>query len=219
MSVTQAKSTVAVLDYGMGNLHSVANALRTVAPNAEVLVSADPEEITRADRIVFPGVGAIRDCMAEIRRVGFDQLVVELGKTKPLLAVCVGMQALMSRSEENGGVDCINFFPGSVRFFNAPKDADGNRLKVPHIGWNCVDQSHSHPLWQNIPTGSRFYFVHSYFVAPEDRSLTAATTDYGSNFAAALARDNVFAAQFHPEKSHTLGLQLLANFMRWNGAA
>lgn len=219
MDITQDKSTVAVLDYGMGNLHSVANALRTVAPNAKVVVSADPEEITRADRVVFPGVGAIRDSMAEIRRVGFDQLVVELSKTKPLLAVCVGQQALMSRSEENGGVDCINFFPGDVRLFDDPRDAGGKRLKVPHMGWNCVDQSHPHPLWQKIPTGSRFYFVHSYFVAPEDAAIIAATTDYGSNFAAALARDNVFGTQFHPEKSHTLGLQLLANFMRWNGAA
>lgn len=218
MSVTEAKSTVAVLDYGMGNLHSVANALRTVAPNAEVLVGADPEQIIAADRVVFPGVGAIRDCMAEIRRLGFDQLVVELSKIKPLLAVCVGQQALMTRSEENDGVDCINFFPGDVRLFAEPKDADGNRLKVPHMGWNCVDQCGPHPLWESIPTGSRFYFVHSYFIAPEDESIIAATTDYGGNFAAALARDNVFATQFHPEKSHTLGLQLLANFMRWDGA-
>lgn len=219
MSVTEAKSTVAVLDYGMGNLHSVANALRTVAPNAEVLVGADPEQIIAADRVVFPGVGAIRDCMAEIRRLGFDQLVVELSKTKPLLAVCVGLQALMTRSEENDGVDCINFFPGDVRLFADPKDAEGKRLKVPHMGWNCVDQCGPHPLWENIPTGSRFYFVHSYFIAPEDESIIAGTTDYGGNFAAALARDNVFATQFHPEKSHTLGLQLLANFMRWDGAA
>ncbi|MGI9285346.1 MAG: imidazole glycerol phosphate synthase subunit HisH [Pseudomonadales bacterium] len=219
MRVTEAKSTVAVLDYGMGNLHSVANALRTVAPNAEVLVGANPEEIIAADRVVFPGVGAIRDCMAEIRRLGFDELVVELSKTKPLLAVCVGLQALMTRSEENDGVDCINFFSGDVRLFADRKDADGNRLKVPHMGWNCVDQRTPHSLWESIPTGSRFYFVHSYFIAPEDESIITGTTDYGTNFAAALARDNVFATQFHPEKSHTLGLQLLANFMRWDGAS
>ena len=203
----------------MGNLHSVANALRTVAPKAAVIVSADPEVIIRADRIVFPGVGAIRDCMAEIRRLGFDQLVVELSKTKPLLAVCVGLQALMTRSEENGGVDCINFFTGDVCLFAEPKDNDGKRLKVPHMGWNCVDQCRPHPLWENIPSGSRFYFVHSYFIAPEDKSIIAGTTSYGDNFAAAVTRDNVFATQFHPEKSHTLGLQLLANFMRWDGAA
>lgn len=219
MTITETKSTVAVLDYGMGNLHSVANALRTVAPNADVVVSADPDVITRADRIVFPGVGAIRDCMAEIRRMGFDQLVVELSKTKPLLAVCVGLQALMTRSEENDGVDCIDFFAGEVRLFRAPQDAHGQRLKVPHMGWNCVDQQRPHPLWENIPSGSRFYFVHSYFIAPRDESIIAATTSYGDNFAAAVTRDNVFATQFHPEKSHTLGLQLLANFMCWDGAA
>lgn len=214
-----SKSRVAVLDYGMGNLHSVANALRTVAPDAKVEVGADPEKIVSADRVVFPGVGAIRDCMAEIRRLGFDQLVVELSQTKPLLAVCVGMQALMTRSEENSGVDCIDFFAGTVCLFDDPRDSGGNRLKVPHMGWNCVVQSRPHPLWENIPCGSRFYFVHSYFAAPEDAAIVAGTTDYGVDFAAALARENVFATQFHPEKSHTMGLQLLTNFMRWDGAA
>ncbi|MCR8923029.1 imidazole glycerol phosphate synthase subunit HisH [Dasania sp. GY-MA-18] len=213
-----AKSTIAVIDYGMGNLHSVASALEHVGDNVEVLVSGDPEKILAADRVLFPGVGAIRDCMAEILRLGIDQVVAEAMQTKPLLAICVGMQALMQRSEENGGVDCLGFYPGEVKFFGEHlQDANGQKLKVPHMGWNHVHQQKPHPLWANIAQDERFYFVHSFYVQAQDSDMVMGTTDYGVNINAAISRDNVFAAQFHPEKSSTAGLQLLQNFLSWDG--
>jgi glutamine amidotransferase len=191
-----------------------------MADDTEVLVTAEPEKILAADRVVFPGVGAIRDCMAEIMRLGVNEVVAEAAKTKPLLAICVGMQALMEHSEENGGVDCLGMFDGQVRFFGEGLTGrDGEKLKVPHMGWNRVHQTRAHPLWQGIEQDSRFYFVHSYYVQAQDASLVAASTDYGVEINAALSRDNVFAAQFHPEKSSTAGLQLLANFLRWDGQA
>lgn len=215
--MSDAKSVVAVMDYGMGNLRSVANALQKVAPNAEVIVTSEAEQILAADRVIFPGVGAIRDCMAEIRRLGFDEIVTEASRSKPLLAICVGMQALMSHSEENGGVDCIAHFDGEVKHFEPANDANGLALKIPHMGWNKVQHLRGHPLWEGIDCGARFYFVHSYYVQPSDKSLQIGLSDYGVEFAAALSRDNVFATQFHPEKSHTAGLQLLRNFMSWDG--
>ena len=203
----------------MGNLHSVAKALEHVAPDAVVHVTSHPDVIRAADRVVFPGVGAIRDCMAEIRRLGVDALVKEAVTQKPVLAICVGMQALMTHSEENGGVDGIDLLSGSVKFFGKDLcDASGERLKVPHMGWNEVVQLVSHPLWQDIPQNSRFYFVHSYYVAAQRRELVAASCNYGVSFDAALMDKNLFAVQFHPEKSHTAGLQLLRNFMNWNGS-
>jgi glutamine amidotransferase len=211
--------TVAVIDYGMGNLHSVASALEH-AGAPRVVVTHDPAALRTATRVVFPGVGAIRDCMAEIRRLGCDQLlqVALHEQCKPVLAICVGMQALLEHSAENGGVDCLGLLPGSVRFFGTPLHApDGERLKVPHMGWNTVQQSRPHPLWQGIDDGTRFYFVHSYFVDTTQRELVAAQVDYGYRIDAALARDNLFAVQFHPEKSHTAGLQLLRNFLSWDG--
>lgn len=212
-------NTVAVIDYGMGNLHSVAKALEHVDPDAVVNVTSDPAVIHAADRVVFPGVGAIRDCMAEIRRLDIDALVREAVQQKPVLAICVGMQALMTRSEENGGIECINLLAGDVRFFGADlHDANGDRLKVPHMGWNEVSRTAEHPLWDGIPQNSRFYFVHSYYVAAQNRSLVAASCSYGVSFDAALMDKNLFAVQFHPEKSHTAGLQLLKNFMNWNGS-
>lgn len=213
-----AKSTVAVIDYGMGNLHSVASALAHVADNVKVVVTADAETIMRADRVIFPGVGAIRDCMAEIGRLGVDQVVAEVAASKPMLAICVGMQALMHSSEENNGVACLGLLPGEVKFFGDPLTGDnGEKLKVPHMGWNQLHQTVDHPLWAGIEQDSRFYFVHSYYVQTTDSSLIAATADYGVNIHAALYRDNVFAAQCHPEKSSTAGLQLLGNFLRWDG--
>ncbi|WP_372758771.1 imidazole glycerol phosphate synthase subunit HisH [Litorivivens sp.] len=211
--------SVAVIDYGMGNLHSVASALAKVGGDVEARVTNERSQIISADRVIFPGVGAIRDCMGEIRRLKLDDVVnhcIDAGK--PVLAVCVGMQALMTRSEENGGVDCFDTIAGQVRYFGKNHvDADGNKLKVPHMGWNNVFQKKAHPLWQGIADGSRFYFVHSYFVQVEDESLVAGVSEYGRQFHSVLARDNVFAAQFHPEKSGEAGLQLLKNFLAWDG--
>lgn len=210
---------VAVIDYGMGNLHSVASALEHVGAD-EVLVTHDAQLIAQADRVVFPGVGAIRDCMAEIRRLKCDQLLVDalVAQHKPVLAICVGMQALMTHSQENGGVPCLNILPGEVRYFGNPLvDAQGQRLKVPHMGWNQVHQVMDHPLWKGIPDMTRFYFVHSYYVDAVERDLLAGAVQYGVSADAALARDNLFAVQFHPEKSHTAGLHLLRNFLEWNG--
>ena len=210
---------VAVIDYGMGNLHSVASALQHVGAD-EVVVTHDADLIRQADRVVFPGVGAIRDCMAEIRRLKCDELLAQALTRQhvPVLAICVGLQALMTHSEENDGVDCLNMIPGDVRFFGNPLvAADGQRLKVPHMGWNEVHQRREHPLWAGIPDMSRFYFVHSYYVHAQDRSLLAGSVEYGVSADAALARDNLFAVQFHPEKSANAGLQLLKNFLQWNG--
>ena len=211
--------TVAVIDYGMGNLHSVASALEHVGAE-RVLVTHDADQSRQADRVVFPGVGAIRDCMGEIRRLKCDELLEQALTEQhvPVLAICVGLQALMTRSQENGGVDCLDIIPGEVRYFGNPlTDADGRRLKVPHMGWNQVQQHVEHPLWQGIDDGSRFYFVHSYYVHADDRNLVAGSVQYGVNADAALARDNLFAVQFHPEKSAAAGLQLLRNFLEWNG--
>jgi glutamine amidotransferase len=210
---------VAVIDYGMGNLHSVASALAHAGAD-EVLVTHDAEVIRSADRVVFPGVGAIRDCMDEIRRLKCDQLLADalVEQHKPVLAICVGMQALMTHSEENGGVPCLDIIPGEVRYFGNPLvGADGQRLKVPHMGWNEVQQVRDHPLWHGIDDLTRFYFVHSYYVDAVDRDLISGSVQYGVSADAALARDNLFAVQFHPEKSHTAGLRLLRNFLEWNG--
>jgi glutamine amidotransferase len=210
---------VAVIDYGMGNLHSVASALQHVGAQ-EVVVTHDAEVIRQADRVVFPGVGAIRDCMAEIRRLKCDELLTQALTEQhvPVLAICVGLQAMMSRSQENDGVDCLDIIPGEVRYFGNPlTDAAGQRLKVPHMGWNEVRQQMDHPMWAGIPDLTRFYFVHSYYVHAQDRSLLAASVDYGVSADAALARDNLFAVQFHPEKSAAAGLTLLKNFLNWDG--
>ncbi len=213
------RNRIAVLDYGMGNLHSAAKALEHVALDSHVVVTSDPMEVDRADRVVFPGVGAIRDCMAEIRRAGFDQAVARAIKEKPVLAICVGMQALVTSSEENDGVACLDLLPGKVRYFGSDlRDQDGERLKVPHMGWNRVHQTIDHPLWHGIEQGTRFYFVHSYYVDVDDQSLVAGRCEYGQSFAAALAEGNLFAVQFHPEKSHTAGLRLLSNFIQWDGS-
>lgn len=209
--------TVAVIDYGMGNLHSVAKALEHVGAG-HVLVTGDAQKIREADRVVFPGVGAIRDCMAEIRRLGLDALVREVSQDRPFLGICVGMQALLEHSEENGGVDCIGLFPGKVRFFGKDlHDEHGQLLKVPHMGWNSVQHVKPHPLWHGIEDQGRFYFVHSYYVEAGKPQQIVGRGNYGVDFAAALADGSRFAVQFHPEKSHTHGLQLLRNFVRWDG--
>ncbi|MEM1141349.1 MAG: imidazole glycerol phosphate synthase subunit HisH [Pseudomonadota bacterium] len=212
-------SHVAVIDYGMGNLHSVESALLHAGAD-RVVVTRDAAAIDAADRVVFPGVGAIRDCIAEIKRQRCDELLMTAFReqSKPVLAICVGMQALLDDSEENDGTACLGLLQGSVRHFGAPLvDEAGRRLKVPHMGWNRVDQVGGHPLWKGIDDGSRFYFVHSYYVHAEDRSLVAGSVTYGKQADAALAVDNLFAVQFHPEKSHRAGLQLLSNFLGWDG--
>ncbi|AOA57130.1 imidazole glycerol phosphate synthase subunit HisH [Acinetobacter larvae] len=201
---------IALLDYGMGNLHSAAKALEYVG--AHVDVTNDPQLIAKADKIVFPGVGAMRDCIKGMQDAGIDQVIRDAVFQKPILAICVGMQALMHHSEENGGADALNIFDGVVKKF-----PDQAGLKVPHMGWNEVHQvDPSHPMWRDIAQDSRFYFVHSFYVQPQDSTLVAARSEYGLDFCAALQKDNVFATQFHPEKSHTAGLQLLKNFVDWN---
>ncbi len=213
-------SSVAVIDYGMGNLHSVAKALEHVQPGVAVHVTSERQLIASADRVILPGVGAIRDCMAEIRRLQLDRVVAEVvAGGQPMLGICVGLQALVEHSEENGGVDCLGLLPGRVRFFGEHlRGADQQRLKVPHMGWNEVHQI-AHPMWRGIPQDSRFYFVHSYYLQEDDPRLVAGSCQYGVEFTAALGRDNVFAVQFHPEKSHTAGLQLLQNFLNWDGSS
>ena len=218
MSETK-RSTVAVIDYGMGNLHSVAKALEHAADeNTDVIVTSDPAAIDAAARVLLPGVGAIRDCIGEMHNAGLVPSIRKAMAEKPFLAICVGIQSLMSHSEENGGVDCLNHFQGNALFFGEHhKDHDGSKLKVPHMGWNQVKHTINHPLWAGIPDNARFYFVHSFYVVPENKNEVAGTCDYGLEFCVAIARDNVFAVQFHPEKSHKDGLQLYKNFLNWDG--
>jgi glutamine amidotransferase len=208
--------TVAVVDYGMGNLRSVAKALEHVAAGAVVQVTSDPAQVARADRVVVPGQGAMPDCMAELAARGLKEAVIRAAAEKPFLGICIGLQMLFQHSEE-GDVPGLGVLPGRVRLF--PREAlwapDGSRLKVPHMGWNQVHQVMPHDLWQGIADDSRFYFVHSYYVEPAEPSVIAGSTTYGIPFTSAVARANIFAVQFHPEKSAQAGLQLLANFMRW----
>lgn len=212
-------ASIAIIDYGMGNLHSIGKAVEHVAGDQRVWVTSDPDTILRATRVIFPGVGAIRDTMAELKRLGLDDTVRRVAEDKPLLGVCLGMQAMLDFSEENEGVDCLGLIGGQVRRFpDGLADAlTGERLKVPHMGWNQVNQSGDHPLWKEIEQDSRFYFVHSYYVDPNDPAHLVGRTEYGTGFAAAVARENLFAVQCHPEKSQHAGLQLLANFVRWDG--
>lgn len=210
---------VAVIDYGMGNLRSVSKALERVAGSVGVKVTYDPDLIRRADRVVFPGVGALRDCMAELRRLGLDEVIRECAETKPFLGICLGMQALLDYSDENDGTSGLGILPGRVVGFPLPllDPSTHQRLKVPHMGWNEVQQTRPHSLWEGIPQNCRFYFVHSYYAVPADSDLVAATARYGQDVVVALARENIFAVQFHPEKSQQAGLTILANFMNWNG--
>jgi len=206
---------VAIVDYGMGNLRSVARAIEHVAPEARVQITGSAADIAAADRIVFPGQGAMRDCMRHLDESGLREAVLAAARNKPLLGVCVGEQMLFDRSEE-GPTDGLGVFPGEVRRFNGELFEGAERLKVPQMGWNRVRQTQSHPLWAGVPDNAYFYFVHSYYAAPTDPSLTAGQTDYGLAFTCAVARDNIFATQFHPEKSAALGLQIYRNFVHWN---
>jgi len=231
---------IAVVDYGMGNLRSVQQALHTVAPNASIVVTGDPREIGLAARVVFPGQGAMPDCMREMDARGLRAAVLEAARNKPFLGICIGLQMLFEHSAE-GDIPGLGILKGSVvRFAGNLRDEQGNKLKVPHMGWNQVCQirprpkgedtfvpspsggrlgrgsASDHPLWQGIAQDERFYFVHSYYVQPQDDALVQATSCYPQPFVCAVARDNLFAVQFHPEKSQNAGLTLLRNFVDWN---
>ncbi|PLY17086.1 MAG: imidazole glycerol phosphate synthase subunit HisH [Sedimenticola sp.] len=209
--------TIAVIDYGMGNLRSVSKAIEHVAEASDrVLVTDDPALILSADRVVFPGQGAARDCMAAISDHHLNQAVLEAARSKPFFGICMGLQVLLQFSDENRGTDLLGLIPGKVRRFPEQQAVNGQRLKIPQMGWNQVHQSREHPLWQGIPQDARFYFVHSYFVVPDDAGLVVGTTDYGVSFASVIAYKNLFATQFHPEKSADHGLQLLRNFVHWD---
>ena len=211
-----AAGAIAVVDYGMGNLRSVAKALEHVAGGKPIVVTADPAVLAAAERVVVPGQGAMPDCMRELNERGLRQAVIEAAATKPFLGICIGQQMLFEHSEE-GDVPGLGILRGQVKRFPAEKMhlPDGQKLKVPHMGWNEVRQSGPHPLWRGIADGARFYFVHSYYVAPDDAACVAGTTEYGIPFTSACARDNIFAVQCHPEKSAQAGLQLLSNFIDW----
>ena len=206
---------VAVVDYGMGNLRSVRQALRKVAPDSEVVVTDNADVIAQARRVVFPGQGAMPDCMRELDARGLRQAVLDAARNKPFLGICIGLQMLFEHSAE-GNVAGLGILPGEViRFASDLKDGAGNRLKVPHMGWNRVHHG-DHPLWDGIEQDTRFYFVHSYYVRPQNESLVQGSSDYPQAFVCAVAQDNLFAVQFHPEKSAAAGLRLLQNFINWN---
>lgn len=217
---------IAVIDYGMGNLRSVSKAIESVAPDDEVLVTADPVLIASADRIVCPGQGAAADCMAALNGANLVEPIKEIIGSRPFMGICMGLQVLLTHSEENDGIDCMNVLAGKVKRFNRPlTDTEGQRLKVPHMGWSKVNHSQahsshpSHPMWSGISDGARFYFAHSYYCAPDNKDSVVGSCVYGIEFAVAMAATNLFACQFHPEKSASDGLQLLRNFVAWDGAA
>jgi len=209
---------IAVVDYGMGNLRSVQQSLHKVAPDLSVVLTSNPQEVAQAGRVVFPGQGAMPDCMREMDERGLRSAVVEAARNKPFLGICIGLQMLFEHSAE-GNIAGLGVLRGEVVRFASPlRDAAGNKLKVPHMGWNQVRRvaSASHLLWNGIAQDARFYFVHSYYVQPTDKSLVQANSDYPEPFVCAVARDNLFAVQFHPEKSQDAGLMLLKNFTQWN---
>lgn len=211
-------NSVAIIDYGMGNLHSIAKAVEHVADaSTRIKVTHDGAVIRAADRVIFPGVGAIKHCMEELQQLELIDVIKAVAQDRPLLGICLGMQAMLDHSDENGGIDCLGLIAGRVKHFPLDMPGDNHRfLKVPHMGWNQVAQF-DHPLWQSIPQEARFYFVHSYYAMPVLDAEVIGKSDYGLEFAAAIGRDNIAAVQFHPEKSQTAGLQLLNNFLNWNG--
>lgn len=203
---------VVVVDFGMGNLRSVQRALAHVATDADVAISSDPAAVRAADRVVFPGQGAMPDCMRYLRETGLEGAVREAAATKPFFGVCVGMQMLFERSEE-GNTPGLGILQGDVIRFRPPK---GSPLKVPHMGWNEVHQVQAHPLWQGVPDGARFYFVHSFYAGPGSAAIRTGESAYPEAFTSAVSRANIFATQFHPEKSQSAGLALYKNFLNWN---
>ena len=215
-------ASVAVIDYGMGNLRSVAQAVMAAAQGSgvEVIITADPAQVRQADRVVLPGQGAMRDCMRELHDSGLLPEVLHAATHKPLFGVCVGMQMLLDHSAEGaaGGTDCLGLIPGNVVKFElaGQLQPDGSRYKVPQMGWNRVHQTRPHPVWAGVPDNSYFYFVHSFYAKPLDVRHTAGVSDYGQGFTSAVSRDNIFATQFHPEKSADMGLMLYRNFLSWS---
>ena len=208
---------IVVVD-GLGNLRSVAQALRAAAPEADILVSNNAQDIDAADRIVLPGQGAMRDCMRSLRESGAEEALLRAVKTRPVMGVCVGEQMLFDESEENEGTPGLGLLPGKVVRFqlDGTLQADGSRFKVPQMGWNRVRQTRAHPLWEGVEDGSYFYFVHSYYAVPDQSADTIGEADYGGMYTCAVARDNLVATQFHPEKSAAAGLRLYRNFIHWN---
>ena len=213
-----SRNTVAVVDYGMGNLRSVSQAVQHAADQVgvKVFVTSDPEVVRKATRVVLPGQGAMPDCMRELSESGLQESVLEAAASKPLFGVCVGMQMLLSTSEE-GPTNGLGLIPGSVIKFDLAgrTQPDGSRYKVPQMGWNQVRQAQPHPVWAGVPDEAWFYFVHSYYAEPADARHSAGLTEYGASFTSAVARDNIFATQFHPEKSADQGLTLYRNFLHW----
>jgi len=208
---------IAVVDYGMSNLHSVTSALNAVSNDRQIIeVCQRAEDIDNADRVVFPGQGAAADCMKQIQACALVPVLKKAAQEKPFLGICMGMQVLMEHSEENGGTSCLGMVSGSVRRFDTNMRIEGDRLKVPHMGWNQIQQTMDHPLWHGIHQDSYFYFVHSYYVALTHNEKAAGRTHYGIDFTSVLAQDNIFAMQCHPEKSADNGLQLLKNFLNWS---
>jgi len=216
-----SKIDIAVVDYGMGNLRSVSKALEHVAPGKNVIVTSNPDEVAGAERVVFPGQGAMPDCIREMDARGLRTAVLDAAKHKPFLGICIGLQMLFEHSEEGDSAG-LGMFKGNVKRFSPADmiDSQGQKLKVPHMGWNQVYQTRDakaqpHILWQGIEDGARFYYVHSYYVQPADEAVVAGYSNYPKRFTCAIAKDNLFAVQFHPEKSAHAGLQLLANFVNW----
>jgi len=201
--------SIAIVDYGMGNVRSVQKAIEHVAPNDQVFLTDNAKLISEADRVVFPGQGAMGACMQALNEHGLVDVIKQATHEKPFLGICLGLQLLFDHSQENGGTDGLSIIPGDVVKF------DKSDLKIPHMGWNTVKQEFDHPLWHNIDDNARFYSVHSYYVKEADRAVVVGSTDYGIDFTCAIAKDNMFAVQFHPEKSQHDGLQLLTNFVNW----
>ena len=203
-------NTIAIIDYGMSNLSSVVKATEYVAPNNSVIVTSSPSEINNADKVIFPGQGAAKNCMESIYDQNLDKVIKKNSQEKPFLGICMGMQVLMSYSEENAGTNCLGIFEGKVKKFKTKKDA---KIKIPHMGWNRVLKKNDHPIWHKIKDESYFYFVHSYFIDPVDKSSVIGETEYGGTFSSVIAKDNIVAIQGHPEKSSYIGLQFLKNFI------
>ena len=212
-------STIGIIDYGMGNLHSLSRALMRATGEARIAISYDPDQLRKADRLLLPGVGGVRQCMNELRRLELNEFIQEVAGEIPLMGICLGMQVLLDYSEENNGVDALGIFPGEVRHFT-PMSRDGERRKIPHMGWNRVNFTGDHPLLRNVKPDDWFYFVHSYYARPLNEDHVLGTTEYfGERFCSVLLRDGVFATQFHPEKSQSAGMQMLVNFVNWDGEA